>query len=179
MQTTLCTDPDPAKRPIFCAAPPLGGNNVCSTDQYDPSGVLICPRAPGNVAVSFALANCDCQTTPGNSDQYRNNILEWMNDITRTQLRISVDNSVQEYACVQQGSTCQYQYRVRSVPRDDNTDGLTAIEYIVAEVNAKPQPCSEDAGFSYALCSPSTAYWAKAVACSQIWDRTNPLSCKL
>lgn len=178
-KTTLCTDPDPAKRPVFCVTPPLGGSNICAVDQFDPNNVLICPRAPGNVAVTFALANCNCQTTPGNSATYYTNVLEWMNDITRTQNRLSVDNSVQEYQCVQQGTTCQYQYRVRSAPRDDNTDGYSSIQYIVAEVNARPQPCNEDAGFSYALCSPGGAYWEKAVACSQIWDRTSPLSCKV
>ena len=178
-KTTLCTDPDPSKRPIFCATPPLGGSNICAVDQFDPNSVLICPRAPGNVAMTFALANCDCTMTPGDSSEYKTNILEWMNDITRTQNKVNVLNSVEEVKCVQDGSACQYQYRVRSLPRDDNTDGYSSIQYIVAEVNARPQPCNEDAGGAFALCSPAGAYWEKAVACSQIWDRTAPLTCKL
>jgi hypothetical protein len=148
-------------------------------DQYDPINVLICPRSPGNVAVTFALPNCNCATQPGDSDVYKTNILEWMNDITRTQNRVNVRNTVEEYQCVPSGTACQYQYRVRSMPGDVNTDAYIAIQYIEAEVNARSQPCSEDGGFSYTFCSPAEAYWSKAVACSQIWDRTKPLSCKL
>lgn len=178
-KTTLCTDPDPSKRPIFCATPPLGGTNICAVDQYDAANVLICPRAPGNVAMTFALPNCKCSEAPGDSKEYKDNVLEWMDDITRTQNRLNVQNSVEEYVCVQDGTTCQYQYRVRSLPRDDNTDAYTAVQVIAAEVNARTQPCNEDANFAYAFCSPAGAYWEKAVACSQIWDRTNPLLCKL
>lgn len=172
----LCTDPDPSKRPIFCQTPPLGGTEICAFDAYDPAAVFICPAAAGNVAMTFALDNCNCATSPGDSADYKKNVLEWMDDITRTQNRLNVLNSVEEYACVQQGTTCQYQYRVRSKPRDDLTDGYSSIQYIVAEVMARPQPCNEDANFSYAFCVAG-AYWDKARACSAIWDRTKPLVC--
>lgn len=177
-KSTLCTDPDPNKRPIWCKNPPLGGTNVCAVDQYDPSSVLICPRSPGNVAMSWALANCNCAATPGDTPEYKKNVLEWVDDITRTQNRVNVLNSVEEAKCVQRGTTCQYQYRVRSLPRDDLTDAYTAIQYVQQEVNARPMPCGEDAGFTYAFCVPG-AYWAQAKACSQIWDRTNPIECTL
>lgn len=175
--TTLCTSKDPAKRPIFCRDPPLAGNNVCAIDQYDPAAVLICPRSPGNMGVTFALDNCDCIASPGDSTTYKTNILQWMNDITRTTAKLNVENSIAEYKCVQQGSTCQYQYRIRSLPRDDNTDGSVAIQFLNAEITANPRPCSDVSGFSYDFCVPG-AYWENAYACSQQeWDRTSPLTC--
>jgi hypothetical protein len=174
-KTTLCTNPDPSMRPIFCQTPPLGGDNICAVDQYDPRNVLVCPRAPGNLAMTFMLDNCDCAKNAGDSAEYKTNILEWVNDITRTQNRLNVRNSIEEYKCVQDGTQCQYQYRVRSLPGDDNTDAYSAIQLVSAEVRARPQPCNEDAGFSYTFCSPAGAYWEKAVACAYIWDRTKPL----
>jgi hypothetical protein len=180
-RTTLCTAADPSARPVFCQGPPkdpLGGNNICAFDQFDPNAVLICPAAPGNLAVSFALEACNCASSPRNSPSDLANILEWITDITKTQAKVNVDNSLPEYRCVQAGTTCQYQYRARSAPRDDNTDADVAVQFIAAEVNANARPCSDVSGFSYAFCVPG-AYWEKAKACSGGWDRDAPLSCEL
>jgi hypothetical protein len=179
-RTTLCTDPDPSKRPLYCRNPPLGGNNICARDQYDPQNVLVCPFAPGNMAMTFAVPNCDCGASRGDTDLYKTHILQWVSDVTRTQNKINVRSTIEEYKCVQQGSTCQYQYRVRCAPADANTDGYAAIQILAAQVNAFPQPCTPDGGANvYDFCSPAGAYWESASACAQIWDRASPLLCEV
>lgn len=180
-KSTLCRNADPLLRPIFCQSPPLGDTDICSIDQYDEQNVLICPRSPGNLALSIAAPNCRCGAQPGDSDTYKTNLLQWVNDITRTQNKQNVINSIDEYACVdRQGpgniNMCQYQYRVRVLPRDDFTDALVSLQYLEAEIAARPYPCNEDAGNVYDFCTPG-AYWEKAKGCAAIWDRTQPLEC--
>jgi hypothetical protein len=180
-RTTLCTAPLPAERPVFCRDPPLGGQQVCAINQFDPANVFICPLAPGNLALTFALGGgCSCAASPRDSAADTANILEWMDFITLKYLKINVANSVREYKCEQASAdTCQYEYRVRTVPLDDRVDGSAAIQYIRAEVNVNPQPCSDASGYSFAFCKDAGAVWRNATACAEVWDRGAPLQCSL
>lgn len=78
-QLTLCTRPAP-QRPLFCAAPPLGGSLVCTVNEYSPTSVYQCPNAAVQLAVTFGNPNCNCTVLP-NTPTYNRNLLSYIQNI--------------------------------------------------------------------------------------------------